>query len=962
MTPKHSVSVDFSEGVDRKVLKRITDRFCTLNQHRLDRARSALTWRQQVVLDLLPLVFHLNHPALPGYHATDCPRGLDRYQPSDQAMHAAQRLARSFRFGSGKKGAAELTGLYLMGSPGSLGHSVASDLDVWVCHRGDLPPERVAALNEKAERLSRWAADYGLELNLFVFSAEDFRQGRQQAEVTTENCGSAQHYLLLDEFYRTAIHLGGRYPLWWLIPVEEEARYGDLTRFLQDNRFIRPDEYLDFGAVPSVPVTEFLGAGIWQLYKGIDSPWKSLLKLLLIECYARDRDKGLLSGDFKRAVYHGETSVDAVDPYVMLYRRLERWLTAMDAPQRLDLVRRALYLKTGLPLTRAGEVASRWQGRILGELVSEWGWQREILSELDARHQWRVELVMELRRRVVSELTHSYRLLSHMARNDNVRASISKADLDLLGRKLYAVFQRKAGKVEIINPGIAPSLAEENLSFCRRNAPARQPTPDGWLLFRNLDSLADIVWQSPIRRAGSLVELVVWCQCNGLMSPSTRLNLRQETPEPDAPIPVLTVKDLRAMTAFIGQHLGVPQPPSREALMAPVRPDTHLLLVNVGIDPLARLTERGLHKLSGQHDSLGFSGGRDNLVATIEQVTINSWQEVSLQRYVTGDALVQCLKNLLALVARGPAHPPVVKVWCAGGSHAAAISRRIRELVEDVTRQFFAGGTGPHPLRYLLKVDQRWFVLRFDGLEPGFIGLASDQELMDYLARPQEEYTPVVPDRYALQQDPAFRAVCNGCQPDLIQMFWQRGNGRLRFWVTDETGSLYGWSQPWSGSRRQSLLPLMRFLENLTERRQLRQMAGAESPVSGLICTEVIVEAGEARLERTPLAPESLSLDGMELQAVGVQQGDGSLRFDLYCDEQEFSLAEYGDRQMAAVAHYVRQLRRSGEDYPVYLTDLHLPHDLDPQMWQQELQTCQYLWYRQQLQQALNREIGVPSG
>ena len=109
MTPEHSVSVDFSEGVDRKVLKRITDRFCTLNQHRLDRARSALTWRQQVVLDLLPLVFHLNHPALPGYHATDCPRGLDRYQPSDQAMHAAQRLARSFRFGSGKKGAADLT-------------------------------------------------------------------------------------------------------------------------------------------------------------------------------------------------------------------------------------------------------------------------------------------------------------------------------------------------------------------------------------------------------------------------------------------------------------------------------------------------------------------------------------------------------------------------------------------------------------------------------------------------------------------------------------------------------------------------------------------------------------------------------------------------------------------------------------------------------------------------------------
>ena len=951
--------VDFSEGVDRKVLKRITDRFRTLNQLRLDRARSALTWRQQIVLDLLPLVFHLNHPALPGYHSVDCPHGLDRYQPSDLSIHAAQRLAHSFRVGSGHRTPSEMTGLYLMGSPGSLGHSVASDLDVWVCHRSDLAQERLAILQEKANRLSRWAAEYGLELNLFVFSAEDFRHGRQQAEVTGENCGSAQHYLLLDEFYRTAIHLGGRYPLWWLIPVDEEKRYAELTRFLQDNRFVRPDEYLDFGALSSIPVAEFLGAGIWQLYKGIESPWKSLLKLLLIECYARDRGNGLLSGEFKRAVYGGDVSVDLVDPYVMLYRRLERWLQSRDAPGRLDLVRRALYLKTGLPLTRATETAGRWQGRILQQLVSEWAWDRQTLSGLDARHQWRVEAVADLRRRVVSELTHSYRLLSRMARDDNVRSSISTADLNLLGRKLYAAFQRKAGKIEIINPGIAPSLVEENLSFWRRTSATGHPGPDGWLLFRDLESLADTFWQSPIRRAGSLVELVVWCQCNGLLSPSTRVNLRQETTEADAPPATLTVKDLRGMVGFMQQHLGVPQSPSRDALMSPVRPETHLLLVNVGVDPQASLTERGLHKLSEQHDSLDFSGGRDNLVATIEQVTINSWREVSLQRYVTGDALVQCLKNLLALVAREPARPPVVEAWCAGGSHSRAITRRIRELVEDMTGQFFAGGTGPHPLRYVLKVDKRWFVLRFEGLEPGFVGLASDDDLMDYLARPQEQYTPVVPDRYAMQQDPAFRAVCNACQPDVIQMFWQPGGRRMRFWVTDETGSLYGWSQPWSGSRRQALLPLMRFIENLAERRQLRQMAGAEGPVADLVCSEVVVQGGEVRLERTPLAPESLSIDGMELQAVGVQQGDGSLRFDLFCDEQEFSFQEYGDRQMAAVAHYVRQSRRHGADYPVYLSDLHLPHDLDPQMWQQELQTCQYVWYRQQLQLALNRELGL---
>ncbi|SET56114.1 adenylate cyclase, class 1 [Marinobacter segnicrescens] len=950
------VFVDFSEGVDRKVLKAITSRFCALNRIRLDRARSALTWHQQIVLDLLPLVFHLNHPALPGYHAGECAHGLDRYEPSEKAVQAAQRIARSFRPGA-RKTTAELTGLFLMGSPGSLGHSVASDLDVWVCHRPDLPPQRLEALRQKALRLSGWAAEFGLELNLFVFSAEDFRQGRGAAEVSTEDCGSAQHYLLLDEFYRTAIHLGGRYPLWWLIPAQEEGRYEELTRFLLDNRFVRSDEYLDFGAVPSVPVSEFLGAGVWQLYKGIESPWKSLLKLLLIECYARDRDQGLLSARFKRAVYEGSADIDATDPYVMLYRHLEQWLLAMEAPGRLDLVRRALYLKSGLPLTRAAEMSGHWQGQILDQLVTEWGWGRDTLTELDNRHQWRVEQVMALRRRVVSELTHSYRLLSRMARTGSAPSAISAVDLNLLGRKLYAAFQRKAGKVELVNPGIAPSLAEENLAFWHGLSPGRAVAADGWRLFRNLDTQSAVDGQPVIRKAGSLVELVTWCHCNRLLTPATRLNMRQEVPDGDSGGTRLSVSDLRSMARFVSSHLGTLTPASRDALMAPARPEVHLLLVNVGVDPQASLTERGLHKLSGRHDSLGFSGGRDNLVATIEQVSLNTWHEVSLQRYLTGDALLQCLKNMLALVARSPARPPRVEVWCAGGSHAAAITRRIRELVDDVTRQFFAGGAGPHPLRYLIKVDQRWFVLRFDGHEPGFTGLANDRELMDYLARPQQVYSPVVPDRYALQEDPAFREVCRACQPDVVQMFWQQSGKWLRFWVADETGSLYGWRQPRSGSRRQALVPLMRFLEKLAEKRRLRQMAGSAREDTELVCAEVVLEAGEARLERTPLPPESLSLEAMELQATGVQQGDGSIRFDLYCDEEAFTVEEYGEFQMAAVADYIRQRRRGGDSYPVHLTDLHLPNDLDPQMWQQELQTCQYVWYRHRLQRELTEAL-----
>lgn len=308
------IALDFDEGIDRKTLRQLRDRFIAVNQLRWERARSALTYRQQAVLEVLPLVFHLNHPSLPGYLDSDCPYGLSHYRPTEPTLNAARRLARTFSLKDEGRRKPDLEALFLMGSPGTLGHSVASDLDVWLCHRPDLSERGVRCLERKAENLSAWALALGVELHVFVFSAADWRAGRQRAEVTGENCGSAQHYLLLDEFYRTSIHLGGCYPLWWLVPVDDEGRYDECARQLIDCRFIRGDEYIDFGPALSIPEEEFLGAGVWQLYKGIDAPWKSILKLLLIECYARGNTQPLLSRVFKAAVYDGVTDPDRLTP------------------------------------------------------------------------------------------------------------------------------------------------------------------------------------------------------------------------------------------------------------------------------------------------------------------------------------------------------------------------------------------------------------------------------------------------------------------------------------------------------------------------------------------------------------------------------------------------------------------------------------------------------------------------
>ncbi len=941
------ISLDFEEGIDRKTLRRLRDRFLLVNQQRWNRAHSALSYRQQSVLEILPLVFHLNHPALPGYLDGDCPYGLVNYTPTAATLHAARRLARTFSLKDEGKRRPDLDAMFLMGSPGTLGHSVASDLDVWLCHRSDLPERGIRCLERKAERLSRWAESLGVELHVFVFCAADWRAGRERVEVTGENCGSAQHYLLLDEFYRTGIHLAGAWPMWWLVPAEQEANYQQCLRTLVDYRFVKASEYIDFGPVPAIPEAEFLGAGVWQLYKGIDAPWKSILKLLLIECYARTVDQPLLSAEFKRAIYRGETHADRLDPYVMLYDRLAGWLSGPESGARIDLVRRSLYLKAGLPLTRAEGSPDQWRAGLLRRLVAEWGWTEDQLLELDERQRWRAEQVTALRRTVVAELTHSYRLLSKMARNHGQRAAISDSDINLLGRKLYAAFQRKAGKIEQINPGLAPSLAEENLAFHHQSE--QGGAGEGWLLYRDLEDPSDAFWKPVIRRSGNLAELMVWCYCNGLLNRATRLNVR-------AGPTVASVSELREMLDALAGFLSFPiAPADRDALSRGVRPMRHLLLVNVGIDPQAHLTEKGLHKLSARHDSLGFSGGRENLVVSIDQITFNSWHEVSLQHYAAGDTLVQCLKNVLASAAANPAELPEVQVHCHNRGHGPAIARRVQELFADVLRPFFAGGAGPHPLRYVIEMDRRFFVLQFNGQEPGFIVLDSLAALMAHLALPQERYLPVVFDRHALLEEPALRAVCQASEPDTIQVFFRVSGERTRFWVVDELGSVFSWEQPMN-SRRHLLVPVLRFLDNLIERRMLRQ-TDSTGVIAGVQCYELVRREDGWRAERRNESDSGAPLPGLEVQAVGIQEGDSRLRFDIFCGAQEFTVQEYGDQLIPAVAHYIRSLRRSDEHYPVYLTDVHLPHDLDPRVYQEDIQTSQYLYYRSFLEDALNRHL-----
>lgn len=405
------------EGVDRQTLNRLRGRFMAVNQGRLARAMEGLAPRQQSLLSLLALFFHVNHPLMPGY-VTDCtPAGVSGYEPDASTLAIARHLVGDFSFKPCSQQPQSIHGLFLMGSLGTLAQTDQSDMDVWICHDPYLGEPALQALRSKCRRLELWAASQGSEAHFYLIDAQRFARGERDVQLYPGNSCTTQHNLLLDEFYRTAIWLAGRTPLWWWVPVNEEARHDEFARALLNKGLIGAGEVIDLGHLAHIPSGEFLGAGLWQLFKGIDSPYKSLLKLLLIEVYASEHPRvHCLSLGFKQAVYADQLNLDELDPYVVVYRRIEHYLKACGDLRRLELVRRSLYLKVNCNLT--GSAAQRgvpWQRQLLERLTKEWGWDECLLASLDNRSQWQVEQACHERLALARELSVSYRFLSRFA-------------------------------------------------------------------------------------------------------------------------------------------------------------------------------------------------------------------------------------------------------------------------------------------------------------------------------------------------------------------------------------------------------------------------------------------------------------------------------------------------------------------------------------------------------------------
>lgn len=939
---------NLGRGFDRDEVDNVVKRFLAVNTLRLERARQAMNDRQLHFLNALPLMFHTNHEKLPGFSGHDCPSGVARFSAGKEDVHSAMALYFGYQFQQRRRGEVRIKSLFAMGSSGSLGHSGGSDLDIWLCHDPRLNEKEIEALNHKCKGIEKAGADVGLEVHFFLMDAERFRRGDRN-DLNGEDCGSAQHQLLLDEFYRSAILLAGAYPVWWLVPPHMEDQYDDFVFRLDKQGYIQTDDVIDFGGVGEIPAGEFIGAGMWQLYKGIESPYKSILKLLLTEIYASSYPQiKTISLDFKTRVYDSEFPLHKLDPYLLLYNRLEEYLSSREELDRLELVRRCLYFKANVKISQAAR-KKNWKRDIMQNLVQDWRWQEHYLIHLDARSHWHVSTVMEERKQLVAELIHSYKFLSQFSRRHQQETLLNAQDMTLLGHKLYAAFDRKPGKIELINPGISKDVYEEKLSLHLNKQHVKQRIPSmAWALYMGV--VRPDMKVNPIRKSHSLIEVLAWAHVNQVMEPSTQLAMYQGRSH---------AKDyeLKEITSRLNNF---PLPQSKQANFdQPPKPRCIYLFVNVFIDPMGHFTRKGIHKISNRTDSLGFSALRENLVLTIDQLTLNSWNEVLVSRYEGQTALLRCVEDYLVACQEETADTqPELQVFCFCATRPQAITARVRALFDEIRACFFSSSWSKNA-RFVLEIAGHYHVIQQQGGRPLIYHFESIGGLLTHLQKPQPGYSQIVLDSHALRGTP-LKLMCENAHPGRIQVFYIKRNELASVYVLDERGSLSSWQTPFYNEA--SLLnPLHHFLRQVEYRENRHRYSDPEQVQERIIeYNEILLPDGDQGMRLRPTRPN----EGFgrarffDIHAQVDFDAQNRLSFTLICQREEFSDLDHGEDIYKAVARHLVSLRKSGEHYPLYITDLSIADRLHQRNQRQVLQTARYLIYKLRLERQLNKALG----
>jgi adenylate cyclase, class 1 len=540
--------------------------FREYNKNKIDFLYEQLVPKKRIVYDLVPVLLHLDGRGLLGDDKA-CEMSLNGVYGFELTPRIREAFDEAFphqglprlRYRAGYDPQTPIKSLMLIGSLGSIAQNPKSDFDyIVLVDAGPNEDATIRRFRRKLEKIERWAMAFaGAEVHFFPIDIRKFKT-HDFGRVEKDNSGSTQGKLLVEELYRSLTLITGKIPIWWAMPAGvDDEEYDRLARLAVQSPRIDDTRLIDTGNVYNISLDEFYGAAIWHINKTIGSPFKSVLKLGVLEDYLMNQGRtGLLCDELKARLQHHTEDLRFLDHYLLLFDRVSRYMISKGRFDRLDLLRRSLYMKSGAKLTSTDRKRINLPRKkmIMLKKIEEWNWDQTTLNRLNNHRFWSFKETREFSDEVNSFIMETYRrVITEKNRcSREVDPGVDQHDLHILGRKLFVFYSRRPGKVDSIRNVIEQPAALYGVTL---QSEADDPDGENWSAYRGFLSQERIRFGSvqslQLTRSTRLSGIMIWLVNNQLYDHMTSIHLNQGA---DNRVSYCTVPDLhrlaRRLAAF----------------------------------------------------------------------------------------------------------------------------------------------------------------------------------------------------------------------------------------------------------------------------------------------------------------------------------------------------------------------------------------------------------------------------
>lgn len=502
-------------------------KFLRQNQLSLLTAFDIFKTKQADLFQTIPFLLHENS-VFPGMEAIESqtPCGICDYVPGIETQDVLKKYLKAENIIARPCLNYVIEGLFTIGSTGSLAQTVDSDIDYWVCINEENFNSRATELfKNKLNIIEKIAWDqFDTKVTFFLVDIVKAKNN-DFGDSTIESSGSAQSRLLKEEFYRTMIYVAGKIPLWSVLPTAISINYYSsiLNSVATFPNLIR---YIDLGDIHAIPTSEYFGASIWQMFKWLKSPFKSVIKMALLEKYIYEYGKeSLLCNKYKDEWMNSGTHLKLAqnDSYYILLKNLIKYFESADDQQSVTLLLTCFFLKLGI--SKDSEIDNTIFGlrkTLLEKCMAKWGWTKDEVFKIGSFKTWQYSHIAKLSSTIEKFMIKKYKTVNlTFEKQFQGRSMISQEDRTVLGRKIFIEFSKQPGKVEKV---LLISRSDRHFQGLNLKYIKKETRVGTWELF-NKNIKMHLQAEESLIKAHTIEEIGAWLMNNDLYNENSVVTL-----------------------------------------------------------------------------------------------------------------------------------------------------------------------------------------------------------------------------------------------------------------------------------------------------------------------------------------------------------------------------------------------------------------------------------------------------